>query len=80
MDKELDNLNHIADGRILATKDELQALITKEKNKAKHEQRHQPLGVSRWIAVGEEHGYWQHPMTEKQMLKLVDSIKRRIDE
>lgn len=37
---------------------------------ARHEQRHQALGVSRWIAVGEEHGYWAHPMTIKKARQL----------
>jgi hypothetical protein len=36
----------------------------------KHEQRHQALGVSRWIAVGEEHGYWEHPMAARKIKEL----------
>lgn len=46
--------------------DEVATLIAKARKEAKHQQRHQPLGVSRWIAVGKEHNYWLHPMTAKQ--------------
>lgn len=45
----------------------LDQLIEAKVREARHEQRHQPLGVSRWIAVGKEHGYWSHPMVIKQL-------------
>jgi hypothetical protein len=71
MDKELDNLNHIADGRILATKDELQALITKEKNKLLE----QLVFEATQILI-------QYDDTEYANggFVSVDSIKRRIEE
>lgn len=51
----------------------IKELVGRERTAAKHEQRHQPLGVSRWIAVGEEHGYWEHEMTTR---KIADQRRR----
>lgn len=48
----------------------LTAYVERQVVRARHEQRHQPLGVSRWIAVGLEHGYWEHPMTVKKAAQI----------
>ncbi len=42
------------------------AAFARGRTQGKHEQRHQDLGVSRWISVGEEYDYWSHPMTTRK--------------
>jgi hypothetical protein len=64
--KEVDAISKIG----AKSKAELQARERRIRAEAKHEQRHQALGVSRWILVGEEHDYWKHPMTRKKIAQL----------
>lgn len=77
-DNELEDLlnGHLQDikaghgGKLLtALRQREERLVNEARISAKHEQRHQEIGVSRWISVGVEHGYWNHPMTFSKAMR-----------